>query len=159
MRRDHERGAALFVAILLLLILTVLGVGLLFTASIEQTLSSTETKISKIFYAADSGIEYAGSMLATTLTYAGGPMPVGVSSHYPGLTTPDMQVTISPPIFLGDAVPIGEQYQSEGDVYESNQIVENIYAVTSSARSTRIEASKTIEAEVGIYPKQRRLPE
>ena len=40
-----------------------MGVALMFTASIENTLAGTETKISKIFYAADSGIEYGGAML------------------------------------------------------------------------------------------------
>src|SRR5512141_1755645 len=91
---DRERGAALFLAILVLFILTVMGIALMFTTSIEQTLAGTETKISKIFYAADSGIEYAGAMLSTQVNYVGGPMPVGVSSHYASLTTPDMQVTL-----------------------------------------------------------------
>ena len=66
-----ERGIALFVAILLLLVITVMGVALLFTASIEQTLSGTETRISKIFYAADSGIEYGAGMLNSTIDYNG----------------------------------------------------------------------------------------
>ena len=89
-RGRGEKGIALFLAILLLLILTVMGVALMFTASIEQTLSATETKISKIFYASDSGIEYATGMLVSTIAYNGGPMPVGGSSHYPTTTTPDM---------------------------------------------------------------------
>ena len=103
-----ERGIALFVAILLLLVITVMGVALLFTASIEQTLSGTETRISKIFYAADSGIEYAAGMLNSTLNYNGSnPMPVGVSSHYPGGGAADMVVTIAPPVLLGYSHPAG----------------------------------------------------
>jgi hypothetical protein len=38
-------------------------------------------------------------------------------------------------------------------------VVENVYALTSSARSTKIEASKTIDADVGIYPKLLAIPE
>ena len=97
----REKGMALFLAILLLLVITVMGVALMFTASIEQTLAGTETKISKIFYAADSGIEYGSAMLQSTLNYAGGVMPVGVSTHYPGGGAPDMQVTIAQPVLLG----------------------------------------------------------
>ena len=158
-RSRGERGMALFVAILLLLVITVMGVALLFTASIEQTLSGTENRISKIFYAADSGIEYAAGMLNSTLTYNGSnPMPVGVSSHYPG-GGPDMAVTIAPPVLLGYSILPGDQIQSAGHGYGSAQIVENVYSLTSTARSTKIEASKTIDADVGIYPKLLSIPE
>lgn len=154
-----ERGVALFVAILLLLVVTVMGLALLFTASIEQTLSGTETRISKIFYAADSGIEYAAAMLNSTLSYNGGPMPVGVSSHYPGGGAADMNVTIAPPILLGYSILPGDQLQSAGKGYGTAQIVENVYALTSTARSTKIEASKTIDADIGVYPKLLSVPE
>lgn len=154
-----ERGIALFVAILLLLVVTVMGVALLFTASIEQTLSGTETRISKIFYAADSGVEYAAGMLNSSLTYNGGPMPVGVSSHFPGGVTTDMMVTIAPPVLLGYSILPGDQIQSAGKGYGTAQIVENVYALTSTARSTKIEASKTIDADIGVYPKLLSVPE
>ncbi len=159
-RSSGERGIALFVAILLLLVITVMGVALLFTASIEQTLSGTETRISKIFYAADSGIEYAAGMLNSTLTYNGSnPMPVGVSSHYPGGGAADMVVTIAPPVLLGYSNLVGYELQSAGSGYGSAQVVENVYALTSSARSTKIEASKTIDADIGVSPKLLTVPE
>jgi hypothetical protein len=158
-RAHREKGAALFVAILLLLIVTVMGIALLFTATIEQTLSSTETKISKIFYAADSGVEYATGMLASRPDYGAIDMPVGVSSHYPGVTVADMQVTISKPILMGSVILAGDSFESISRAYESSQIVENIYWFSSSARSAKIQASKTIDAEVGIYMKQQRIPE
>lgn len=158
--RRGERGMALFVALLLLLVVTVMGIALMLTASFEQTLIGTESRISRIFYAADSGIEYGAAMLNSTLNYNGSnPMPVGVSSFYPGTPTADMVVTIAPPVLLGYSIIPGEQIQSEGKGYGSSQIVENLYAFTSSARSTKIEASKTIDAEVGIYPKLLAIPE
>jgi hypothetical protein len=159
-RRRGERGMALFVALLLLLVVTVMGIALMVSASFEQTLIGTESRISRIFYAADSGIEYGAAMLNSTINYNGSnPMPVGVSSHYPGAPTADMVVTIMPPILLGYSLPNGEQFQSVGSGYESNQVVENLYALTSSARSTKIEASKTIDAEIGVYPKILAIPE
>jgi len=151
---------ALFVAILLLLVVTVMGIALLLTASFEQTLIGTENRISKIFYAADSGIEYGAAMLNSTVNYNGSnPMPVGVSSYYPGSPTADMVVTIAPPVLLGYSILPGEQIQSEGKGYGSTQVVENFYSLTSSSRSTKIEASKTIDADVGVYPKTLGIPE
>jgi hypothetical protein len=165
---DRERGAALFLAILVLFILTVMGIALMFTTSIEQTLAGTETKISKIFYAADSGVEYASAMLSSQVVYAGGPalcadgtflcMPVGVSSHYPGLSTPDMQVTINPPVLISFATLPGDPLTSGGHAYGTTQFYEVVYAVTSSASSTATQASKVLNAEVGVYPKQLTIP-
>jgi hypothetical protein len=155
---DRERGAALFLAILVLFILTVMGIALMFTTSIENTLAGTETKISKIFYAADSGIEYAGAMLST-VGYTGGVMPVGVSSHYPGLDqNPDMQVTIRPPVIVSYSLTPGNSLSSGGHVYGPSAFYEIVYAVTSSATSTATQASKVIDAEVGVYPKQLSIP-
>lgn len=158
-RARSERGAALFVAMLLLLIVTVMGIALLFTASIEQTLSSTEIKISKIFYAADSGVEYATEILASRPDPVAIDMPVGVSSHYPDLPATDMQVTISKPILMGSVIRAGDAFESISRSYESSQIVENIYWFSSSASSAKIQASRTIDAEVGVYMKQQRIPE
>jgi hypothetical protein len=156
---DRERGAALFLAILVLFILTVMGIGLMFTTSIEQTLAGTETKVSKIFYAADSGIEYAGAMLSTQLDYSGGVMPVGVSSNYPNLSSPDMQVTISQPIMIGYSTAPGDPLASGGHVYGSGgQFYEIVYAVTSSATSTVTQANKALDGEIGVYPKQLSIP-
>ena len=158
--RRGERGMALFVALLLLLVVTVMGIALMLTASFEQTLIGTESRISRIFYAADSGVEFGAAMLNSTLNYQGSnPMPVGVSSFYPGTPTADMVVTIAPPVLLGYSITPGEQIQSEGKGYGSSQVVENLYSFTSSARSTKIEASKTIDAEIGIYPKLLAIPE
>lgn len=154
-----EKGMALFVALLLLLVVTVMGIALMLTASFENTLIGTEARVSKIFYAADSGIEYGAGMLNSQIAYTGGQMPTGVSSFYPGSPASDMVVTIAPPVLLGYSIVPGEQLQSEGKGYGSNQVVENVYSVTSSARSTKIEASKTIDAEIGVYPKLLTIPE
>lgn len=157
--RRGERGMALFVALLLLLVVTVMGIALMLTASFEQTLIGTENRISRIFYAADSGIEYGAGMLTSTIDYTGGVMPVGVSSFYPGSPSADMEVTIARPVLLGYSTMPGEEKESLGKHYGEGEFVQNLYSLTSSARSTKIEASKTIDAEIGIYPKVRQIPE
>lgn len=152
----REEGFALFLSMLLLLVLTVLGIALLFTATTEQNLSGNDTKVSKVFYAACSGVDYATAKLAVDKDYVGGQMPVGVSSHYPGLSR-DIQVTITRPINVGYSVHLGDQFESRGTTYESNQIVENFYNFTSTAQGVAIQAAKMVTADVGIYPQQRRI--
>ena len=163
---DRERGAALFLAILTLFILTIMGIALMFTTSIENTLAGTETKVSKIFYAADSGVEYAGAMLSSQPVYSGGPMPVGVSSHYiqfvggyPIISnSPDMQVTLSSPVVVSYFQHPGDPLPPAGQVYGNNAFYEIVYAVRSSASSTATQSAKVLDAEVGIYPKQLSIP-
>ena len=155
----HERGAALFLAILTLFILTIMGIALMFATSIENTLAGTETKVSKIFYAAESGVEYGSAMLSAQTGYSGGAMPVGVSSNYSTLSTPDMQVTVSSPAMIGFTQLPGDSLQSGGQIYGSGAtFYEIVYGFTSTASSTATQSNKAIDAEVGIYPKQLSIP-
>ena len=153
-----ERGFALFLSMLLLLILTVLGIALLFTATTEQSLSGNETKVSKVFYAACSGVDYATAKLSSDKNFIGGQMPVGVSSHYPGLSG-DIDVTVSRPINVGYTIHPGDQIQSHGTAYGTTQIVENFYFLTSTAQGSAIQAAKMITADIGVYPQQLRIPQ
>jgi hypothetical protein len=158
-RPAREKGAALFLAILTLFIITIMGIALMFATSLENTLAGTETKVSKIFYASESGVEYASAMLSSQTGYSGGLMPVGVSSNYPTLTSPDMQVTITSPAIIGFTQFPGDPLQSGGQVYGSSQsFYEIVYGLTSTASSTKTQAAKAIDAEVGIYPKQLSIP-
>ena len=157
--RHGEQGFALFLAILLLLILTVIGIALLFTASTERSLSGNETKVSKVFYAACSGVDFATSKLASDKNYVGGQMPVGVSSHYPGGAAPDIQVAVSRPIIVGYTIHPGDQIESEGNAYGTSQIVENFFNLSSTAQGGAIQAAKMVTADVGIYPQQLRIPQ
>lgn len=154
----REGGFALFLSMLLLLVLTVLGIALLFTATTEQSLSGNETKVSKVFYAACSGVDYATARLSSDKNFVGGPMPVGVSSHYPGLSG-DIGVTVSRPVNVGYTIHPGDQIQSQGTTYGTTQIVENFYFLTSTAQGNAIQAAKMISADVGIYPQQLRIPQ
>ena len=152
--RSREEGFALFLAILLLFVLTVAGLALMFTSTGEQTLSSYQTMTSKTFYAADSGVQYATAKLATDASYVGGKLPVGLSTHYPGVVAPDIQVTVTRPINVGFTIHPGDQIQPQGSGYGSSQIVENFYNFPSTAEATSIQARKTVTTAVGIYPQQ-----
>lgn len=152
-RGGDEAGFALFLSMLLLLIMTVVGIALLFTASTEQGLAGNETKVSKVFYAACSGVDYAAAKLSSDKNYVGGEMPVGVSSHYPGLSR-DIQVKVSRPINVGYTIRPGDQIESHGSAYGTSQIVENFYNLTSTAHGSAIQAARMVTADIGIYPQQ-----
>ncbi len=149
--RRREDGFVLFLAIFVLLIVTVAGLATILAASTDLTLSGNETKVSKVFYAADSGIGYCAARLRTDVNYTGGVMPVGVSSLYPG-SGYDIQVTISQPIVIGQQVHPGDALIAHGTAYGTPQIVESLYTIVSTANATSIQASKTIRADISLYP-------
>ena len=151
-RGRSEEGFVLFLAIFILLVVTVAGLATMLSTSVDFTLSGNETKVSKIFYAADSGIGYAAASLRADVNFVGGVMPIGVSSNYGNSGTADIQVTLTKPIVIGQLIHPGDALQAQGSVYGTPQIVENLYTVTSTANSTNIQASKVISADIGIYP-------
>ena len=151
-RGRRDEGFVLFLAILVLLIVTVAGLATMLATSTDLTLSGNETKVSKVFYAADSGIGYSAAKLRTDVNYLGGVMPVGVSSNYPGSAAGDIQVTITRPLVIGQQVHPGDALLAQGTIYGTPQIVESLYTISSTASASSIQASKTIRADIGIYP-------
>ena len=151
-RGRGEEGFVLFLAILVLLIATVAGLATMLATSTDLTLSGNETKVSKVFYAADSGIGYSAAQLRTDVNYIGGLMPVGMSSNYASAGSGDIQVTITRPLVIGQQIHPGDALLAQGTIYGTPQIVESLYAISSSASATSIQASKTIRADVSLYP-------
>jgi hypothetical protein len=152
-RRDRaEGGFVLFLAILVLLVVTVAGLATMLATSTDLTLSGNETKVSKIFYAADSGIGYCAAKLRTDVNYLGGQMPVGLSSNYASSGSGDIQVTVTRPLVIGQQIHPGDALLAQGTIYGTPQIVESLYTISSTASATSIQASKTIRADIGLYP-------
>ena len=151
-RGRAEEGFVLFLAILVLLIATVAGLATMLATSTDLTLSGNETKVSKVFYAADSGVGYCAAKLRTDVNYLGGQMPVGISSNYSTTGSGDIQVTITRPLVIGQQVHPGDALLAQGTIYGTPQIVESLYTISSSASATSIQASKTIRADVSLYP-------
>ena len=151
-RGRGEEGFVLFLAILVLLIATVAGLATMLATSTDLTLSGNETKVSKVFYAADSGVGYCAAKLRTDVNYQGGQMPVGISSNYASAGSGDIQVTITRPLVIGQQVHPGDALLAQGTIYGTPQVVESLYTISSSASATSIQASKTIRADVSLYP-------
>lgn len=148
----REGGFVLFLAIFVLLIATVAGLATMLATSMDLTLSGNETKVSKVFYAADSGVNYSAAKLRTDVNYAGGQMPIGVSSNYANSGAGDIQVTITRPLVIGQQVHPGDALLAQGTIYGTPQIVEGIYSIASTASASSIQASKTIKVDIGLYP-------
>lgn len=68
--RRGERGAALFVALALIVVLTFLGFGLLTRSFLSSRIAGLERWPAKTFYAADSGINAARARLRVRQTSA-----------------------------------------------------------------------------------------
>lgn len=150
--RRREEGFILFLAIFVLLVVTVAGIATMLATSVDLTLSGNETKVSKVFYAADSGIGYCAVQLQSDVNYIGGQMPVGMSSNYAGSGSGDIQVTITRPLVIGQQIHPGDALLAHGTTYGTPQIVESLFTVTSTASASSIQASKTIKADIGLYP-------
>lgn len=148
----REEGFILFLAIFVLLVVTVAGLATMLATSMDLTLSGNETKASKVFYAADSGVGYSAAKLRTDINFVGGQMPGGVSSNYAGSGSGDIQVTITRPLMVGHQTLHGDPVLAQGTTYGTPQIVEKLFTISSTASATSIQASKTIRADIAIYP-------
>lgn len=65
---QSQQGAALVIAIMILLILTVLGIYAVTTATLETKIAGNERVLKDAFYAADGGIDYGRSVISLVLT-------------------------------------------------------------------------------------------
>jgi hypothetical protein len=157
-RRDGERGFVLFLSLLVLLVLTISAIGLMFSTSTERSLADTETRISKTFYAAEAGVEWSAAKFQSDPGFTGGTMPGGLSTNIPNAPAGDITVVVQKPVLLGYAVREKDELQTLGGSYDSNQVVEGLYLVDSTATSTAIQSKKEITAQLSVYPQQMLLP-
>lgn len=156
--RSNRRGAAFLIAILVLLVMTIAGIGLMFNTSIENALAGNETRMSKAFYAADSGLQFAVQRMSSDINFVGGRLPGGVSAHTPFTDAKDeITVDVAPPVSVGYQIRAGDEIQAQGSTYGTAQTIEAIYWVEAVANSEEIRASKVVAAQVYIYPQQLRL--
>jgi len=105
-----------------------------------------------------TGHKHDYARIARDTNYVGGLLPKEVSTHYPGATS-GIRVTITRPAHIGFTIHPGDQIQSQGSSYGSNQIVENFYSFTSTADAPSIQSHKSVASAVGIYPQLLVIPQ
>ncbi len=65
---QSQQGAALIIAVMILLILTVLGIYAVTTSTLETKIAGNERFLKDAFYAADGGIDYGRHVISLVLT-------------------------------------------------------------------------------------------
>ncbi|OGT19335.1 MAG: hypothetical protein A2V90_04305 [Gammaproteobacteria bacterium RBG_16_57_12] len=93
----HQRGTALIMSLVILMILTILGVTAMGTATLEERMAGNTQELNKAFQAAESGLtqvlDTAGSLdlnVATTndFTYAASNSSASVTTEFVEFTPP-----------------------------------------------------------------------
>jgi len=134
----NERGIALIVALMILLVLTLIGISAISTTTFENRISGNERVGNNAFYAAEAGIEVGFSRLPTVSSFSGSAGDANYQSGALSDTTPQSSV------YLGKTVvPEGESIElNDAELYQLN------------ATGRYMGARKEIEAHVRyLHPK------
>jgi hypothetical protein len=102
--RNSERGATLFVALVLLVLISLLGVGALKNASVEEQMSANLYQKNIAFQASESAVEATlgnDTLISQTLSANGTPVSQNVPTTVPGVNA---SVTYS---YVGDGPASG----------------------------------------------------
>lgn len=78
----RQRGAVLVMALVILLVMTILGVTVMNTASLESTMAGNTQETNRAFHAAESGLEHSmtdGSVFSTMINPGDSNAPTGVT--------------------------------------------------------------------------------
>jgi Tfp pilus assembly protein PilX len=154
-RHPNERGVALVLAILTLFILSVLGLGLLFSTLTELRIAGSESTINRALYAADSGVQYG---LVQGRTSDIGPGCTGLANYWCFLV-PEMNTGTGSMKTMN--VSISPMREVDYQAYEKSDLSKNatlkLYWITKHFESTaqdpvNLYASKTIAVDFTIGP-------
>jgi Tfp pilus assembly protein PilV len=88
-RRHGERGATLFVSLVLLVLISLLGVAALKNASVEEQMSANLYQKNIAFQASESAVEATldnDTLISQTLSANGTPVPLDVPTNVTGVT-------------------------------------------------------------------------
>lgn len=152
--RNGERGVALVLALFLVVILTVLGLGLVLRSRVSMSVAGAERTITKNFYAADAGVQAAFSHLQvnnpcafvfTILDQRGG-------AQYPiQVTVPESRRVGPPQVAVGGEAGGGMSGGGTTLVYLT-------YRVNSGSLEQATQTRRHIEAEVSVGPTTNSVP-
>jgi PilX N-terminal len=146
--RPSQRGSALVLALFLIVILTVLGLGLVLRTRVAMTVAGSERSVTKGFYAADSGISTAFAHLqennpcafSYTLLDQRGAVQFPIT-----VTVPQSQRVGNPQRAVGSETGGGISGGGTNFVYMT-------YRLNSSSFEPATQTRRQIEADVSIGP-------
>jgi Tfp pilus assembly protein PilX len=76
---QQQQGAALVIAVLILLVLTVVGIYAVTTSTLETKIAGSERVLQEAFHAADGGVDYGRHVIELFLTSNDPDLPDGAS--------------------------------------------------------------------------------
>lgn len=150
--RPHERGAALFVALALIVLLTFLGLGLLTRSFMASRIAGLERWPTMTFYAADSGINAARARLRVRQTAA---FNVTVQDRRgPGATATGqgIAVNVSPLTMVGPPRPSAGSQVGGGQGGDSEPLYVMFFRGNSDGRHTLTQSNRNITATMSLGP-------
>lgn len=150
--QSPERGAALFVALALIVIMTFLGFGLLSRSFLSSRIAGLERWPTKTFYAADSGIVAARARLRVRQT-------AGFGFSVPDLRGPTAQaagqpinVQVSPLAQAGPARPATGFQVGGGQGSGTQALYISFYQGQSTALHSTTKSNRIISATLSLGP-------
>ena len=150
-RRDHERGSALLIALMISIVMFFLGMGLLLQTSLGLQASSTDRWVVKALYAADSGAMLQVMRLQQQMVQ---PITAVVTDNpdSPGLTSGTFTATVTrlceteppSPIIVNGAPAAWPEFQQRhfNIVSNANRTIGGLAGL----------AQATVELDVSVFP-------
>jgi len=158
---SRERGSALILALVLTIILTFLGFGLLSRSLLVSRIAGSERWSTKAFYAADAGISAARARLTIrrtaafnfNLTDLRGPDPTGLSDHG------QIDIAVSDLAQVGAPQPVVGSQVGGGQGAGSEPLFIIFYRGTSAAQAALTRSERVITATLSIGPVPLAIPQ
>lgn len=156
-RRSAERGSALFIALILIVVLTFLGFGLLTRSLMVARITGSERWSTKAFYAADAGISAARARLRIMRTDAF-VLPVSDLRGETGTSSAgQIQVTVSE-LVIASPAQAAPGTMMPGGQGSSQAFVSMFYRGTSTAQQALTRSERRITASMGVGPVPPAIP-
>lgn len=151
--RHNQSGAALVVALIILLVLTILGISAMNTTSLEEKMAANAQELTRAFHAADSGITRGYRSLDTTTligTQEGGTpvMRIGTSGKNTGAKSVARFIgSTDPPINSG----FGEDSGYQAYYFDIQSSGYNLATGTDAATAPDPGNTSTVVLNAGVY--------
>jgi PilX N-terminal len=147
--RKGEKGAALVLALFMVVILTVLGLGLVLRSKVTMAVAGSERPITKNFYSADGGIQagYARLKVENPCAFVYSRQDVrGAFVKFP------VQVNVAQSVQVGDPQEVVGSEVGGGTSGGGNRLFLERWRISASAQENATETRRAIEAEISIGP-------
>jgi hypothetical protein len=144
-----ERGVALVIALVMLVLLTILGVWVLNSASTDLHISGNYRNNQLAFYAGDAAINYLtnANMLTTAYTQMTGTNDSYSVPSFPVSNVPLSQATGTVEFLRSGPLPLGSIYDSDVD-YNGNPKFHGLYFNVQTSGTGVNNATAVVEAGV-----------